>query len=119
MMKLPTLKEVATLVTWSVIISECLRLKRKKIIDEEKEPTGVKNEERGRPNEVNLTGDVLVNPAFPNQLVIIGGGLSEECKSQLKLLLEQNLEIFAWHPSDMMGVPKQIIEHVLNANVPC
>ncbi|GKC85582.1 hypothetical protein Tco_1141299 [Tanacetum coccineum] len=38
------------------------------------------------------------------------------CKAQLKLLLKDNMDIFAWEPADMTGVPRSIIEHKLNVN---
>ncbi|GJS76730.1 reverse transcriptase domain-containing protein [Tanacetum coccineum] len=44
------------------------------------------------------------------------GGLSDVVRDQLKCLLKDNLGIFAWDPSDMTGVPRQIIEHALNVN---
>ncbi|GJU44485.1 reverse transcriptase domain-containing protein [Tanacetum coccineum] len=59
---------------------------------------------------------MLVNPAYPEQLVTIGGSLSEECKSQLRILLKKSMDVFAWEPADMTGVPKRIIEHSLNVN---
>ncbi|GJZ84956.1 hypothetical protein Tco_0650295 [Tanacetum coccineum] len=100
MMKLPTSRGIATLMTRSVIISECRRLEKKQMIEEElkeKVPKG---------NEVALTEEVVLNLVYPDQRVIIGRGLTEECKSQLKLLLKDNLEVFAWKPSDMTGVPR-------------
>ncbi|GKC21740.1 hypothetical protein Tco_1023890 [Tanacetum coccineum] len=54
--------------------------------------------------EVIMMEEVLVNMAFLDQLVIIGGGLSKACKSQLRLLLKDNMEIFAWEPIDMTGI---------------
>ncbi|GJS37131.1 reverse transcriptase domain-containing protein [Tanacetum coccineum] len=44
------------------------------------------------PRKVDLTKEILVNLAYPEQLVTIGGNLSEEC------------------------VPRRIVEHVLNVN---
>ncbi|GKD14007.1 hypothetical protein Tco_1198414 [Tanacetum coccineum] len=66
--------------------------------------------------EVAATEEVLVNPSFPDQRVTIGGELSKTCREQLKCLLKDNMWVFAWEPSDMMGVPRQIIEHTLNVN---
>ncbi|GJS29146.1 reverse transcriptase domain-containing protein [Tanacetum coccineum] len=45
-----------------------------------------------------------------------GGNLSEECKSQLRKLLKKSMDVFAWEPADMTGVPKRIIEYSLNVN---
>ncbi|GJW03216.1 reverse transcriptase domain-containing protein [Tanacetum coccineum] len=68
MMKFPTPKWVATLVTRTVIIAEYRRLERKQMIEEER-PKGE--------GEVAVTEEVLVNPSFPDQLVTIRGGLSD------------------------------------------
>ncbi|GJR52188.1 reverse transcriptase domain-containing protein [Tanacetum coccineum] len=59
---------------------------------------------------------VLVNPAYPKQLVAIGTSLSPEGANQLRNLLKKNINIFACEPSDMTGVPKRIIQHSLNAS---
>ncbi|GJR58367.1 hypothetical protein Tco_1500529 [Tanacetum coccineum] len=49
-------------------------------------------------------------------MVTIGGRLSKGCKEQLKTLLKSNMEVFAWEPADMTGVPRKVIEHALNVN---
>ncbi|GJX54052.1 hypothetical protein Tco_0282421 [Tanacetum coccineum] len=73
--------------------------------------------EAGQPDEgADLTEQIRVNPSFPDQIVTIGGGLSLVCKNQLKTLLINNMEVFAWEPADMTGVPRRIIEHSLNVN---
>ncbi|GJY91013.1 reverse transcriptase domain-containing protein [Tanacetum coccineum] len=107
MMKFPTPKGVATLVTRTVIIAECRRLEKKQMIEGESS-----KEEK----EVAATEEVLVNPSFPHQRVAIGGGLSEACRDQLKCLLKDNMGVFAWEPSDMTCVARQIIKHMLNVN---
>ncbi|GJU14017.1 hypothetical protein Tco_1136413 [Tanacetum coccineum] len=43
-----------------------------------------------KPGEVSFTEEILINPS--------------------------NMDVFVWEPSDMMRVPRKIIEHVLNAN---
>nr|GEU36606.1 hypothetical protein [Tanacetum cinerariifolium] len=108
MMKLPTPKGVATLVTRTVIIAECRQLEKKQMIEEEVFD-GAK--------EVAATKEVLVNPSFPDQQVTIGGRLSKICKDQLRCLLEDNIGVFAWEPTNMTGVPHQVIEHMLNVNL--
>nr|GEX65350.1 reverse transcriptase domain-containing protein [Tanacetum cinerariifolium] len=92
MMKFPTPKGVATLVTRTVIIVEYRHLEKKQMIE------GERPEEKG---DVAATEEVLINPSFPSQLVTIGGGLSEAGKDQLKCLLKENVGVFAWEPSDM------------------
>nr|GEW14748.1 reverse transcriptase domain-containing protein [Tanacetum cinerariifolium] len=107
MMKFPTPKGVATLVTRTLIIAECRRLEKKQMVEEES------HEEKG---EVAVMEEVSVNPSFSDQLVTIGRWLSEAGKDQLKCLLKDNMEVFVWEPSDMTGVPRRIIKHALNVN---
>ncbi|GKB39454.1 reverse transcriptase domain-containing protein [Tanacetum coccineum] len=57
---------------------------------------------------------VAIHPDFLDQEVALGGTLSIEGKMALCALLKRNLDIFAWQPSDMTGVPRQIAEHRLN-----
>ncbi|GJS58313.1 hypothetical protein Tco_0653097 [Tanacetum coccineum] len=112
-LEIPTPKGIATLVTRSTIIAEC-RLREEKQILTEKQPEVHKT---GQPDEgADLTEQILVNPYFPDQIITIGGRLSPDCKNQLKTLLINNMEVFAWEPSDMTGVPRRIIEHSLNVN---
>ncbi|XP_076894917.1 uncharacterized protein LOC143547356 [Bidens hawaiensis] len=51
-----------------------------------------------------------------NQTVMIGETISETVRVFLKQLLAKNVGIFAWKPSDMTGVPRQISEHRLRVN---
>ncbi|GKC83691.1 hypothetical protein Tco_1139408 [Tanacetum coccineum] len=88
MMKFPTPRGIATLVTRLVIISKCRRLEKKQVVEKEKR-------EEVETKAVNATEEMLANPAFPDQLVVIGGRLPETCKAQLKLLLKDNVDIFA------------------------
>ncbi|GJY17425.1 hypothetical protein Tco_0388916 [Tanacetum coccineum] len=57
---------------------------------------------------------VAIHPNFPDQEVAIGGTLSLAGHTELCTLLKKNLDIFAWQPSDMTGVPRSIAEHRLN-----
>ncbi|GKB62261.1 reverse transcriptase domain-containing protein [Tanacetum coccineum] len=57
---------------------------------------------------------VAIHHDFPDQEVALGGTLSVEGRTALCALLKRNLDIFAWQPSDMTGVPRQIAEHILN-----
>ncbi|GJS96521.1 reverse transcriptase domain-containing protein [Tanacetum coccineum] len=57
---------------------------------------------------------VAIHPNFPDQEVAIGGTLSLAGRTKLCTLLKKNLDIFAWQPSDMTGVPRSIAEHRLN-----
>ncbi|GJY33947.1 hypothetical protein Tco_0418416 [Tanacetum coccineum] len=57
---------------------------------------------------------VALHLNFPDQEVAIGGTLSAKGRMKLCSLLKENLDIFAWQPSDMTGVPRSIAEHRLN-----
>ncbi|GKC31414.1 reverse transcriptase domain-containing protein [Tanacetum coccineum] len=50
------------------------------------------NKEKEAPERVDLTEPILVNPAYPDQLVTIGGNLLKQCKSQLRALLKKKPE---------------------------
>ncbi|GJZ93888.1 hypothetical protein Tco_0666091 [Tanacetum coccineum] len=100
MIRFPTPKGIATLVTRATIIAEC-RLREGKQILTEKQP---EIHEAGQPDEgADLTEQILVNPCFPDQIVTIGGRLSPVCKNQLKTLLINNMEVFAWEPSRQLS----------------
>ncbi|GJZ56216.1 putative nucleotidyltransferase, ribonuclease H [Tanacetum coccineum] len=57
---------------------------------------------------------IVVNDNYPEQLVTIGGGLSAECRHALIHTLRKNVDIFAWTPADMTGIPRAITEHSLD-----
>ncbi|GKA93720.1 hypothetical protein Tco_0815706 [Tanacetum coccineum] len=62
---------------------------------------------------------VAINPEYPEQTVMIGSTLTEEGRNKLCGLLQRNLDIFAWKPADMTGVPRHIAEHRLNVRKGC
>nr|GEU70053.1 reverse transcriptase domain-containing protein [Tanacetum cinerariifolium] len=62
--KVPHPKGVATLVTWSAVIYECQRLKRKQMVEQEVNQNI--NQEKGVSKRVDLTEQTLVNPAYPD-----------------------------------------------------
>ncbi|GKA86236.1 reverse transcriptase domain-containing protein [Tanacetum coccineum] len=69
------------------------------------------------PKEVGVHHEnfkVTPHPNFPDQEVAIGGTLSAKGRTELCSLLKENLDIFAWQPSDMTGVPRSLAEHRLN-----
>ncbi|GKF89722.1 hypothetical protein Tco_0263685, partial [Tanacetum coccineum] len=66
------------------------------------------NQEKEVPKRVDLTEHTLVNPAYPDQLLTIGGNLSKQCKNQLRTLLKKSMDVFAWEPADMTGIPRRI-----------
>ncbi|GJV03775.1 reverse transcriptase domain-containing protein [Tanacetum coccineum] len=62
---------------------------------------------------------VEINPEYSEQTVMIGSTLTEEGRNKLCNLLQRNLDIFAWKPADMTGVPRHIAEHRLNVREGC
>ncbi|GJY34468.1 reverse transcriptase domain-containing protein [Tanacetum coccineum] len=54
---------------------------------------------------------VAIHPKYPEQTVAICSTLTEEGRKELCGLLRRNLDIFAWKPADMTGVPRHIAEH--------
>ncbi|KAL4582218.1 hypothetical protein LXL04_006761 [Taraxacum kok-saghyz] len=54
------------------------------------------------------------NVGINHYTVRIGTTLSVETKAKLIVLLKQYYTIFAWKPTDMVGVNRSIIEHSLN-----
>nr|GEU92002.1 reverse transcriptase domain-containing protein [Tanacetum cinerariifolium] len=111
MVKFPTPRGIATPIARTEFVYE-YRWSEKKIEHDEKvevmelENPGGSGEEK-----------VLVNPTFPEQKVTIGTQFSAECRERLIRLLKNNMDVFTWQPSDMVGVPRRIIKHTLNVNV--
>ncbi|GJW52743.1 reverse transcriptase domain-containing protein [Tanacetum coccineum] len=62
---------------------------------------------------------VAINPEHPEQTIMIGSDLTEKTRSKLCNLLQRSLDIFAWTPTDMTGVPRQIVKHRLNVRKGC
>ncbi|GJS33732.1 hypothetical protein Tco_0532114 [Tanacetum coccineum] len=62
---------------------------------------------------VTIRSTILI-PAECATEVAIRGTLFAKGRTELCSLLKENLDIFAWHPSDMTGVPRSIAEHRLN-----
>ncbi|GJS48765.1 hypothetical protein Tco_0598886 [Tanacetum coccineum] len=62
---------------------------------------------------------VAIHPEYPEQTIAIGSTLTEEGRKELCGLLRRNLDVFAWKPADMTGVPRHIVEHRLNIHAGC
>ncbi|GJU44537.1 reverse transcriptase domain-containing protein [Tanacetum coccineum] len=62
---------------------------------------------------------VAIHPEYPEQTIAIGSTLTEKGRKELCALLRQNLDIFAWRPADMTGVPRHMAEHRLNVREGC
>nr|GEU92837.1 hypothetical protein [Tanacetum cinerariifolium] len=63
--------------------------------------------------------EVAIHLEYPKQTIAIGFTLTEEGRKELYGLLRRNLDIFAWKPADMIGVPRHIAEHRLNIREGC
>ncbi|GJS78493.1 hypothetical protein Tco_0728374 [Tanacetum coccineum] len=59
----------------------------------------------GRPGAVEERIKVAIHPENPEQTIVIGSTLTEEGHKALCDLLRRNLDIFAWKPTNMTGVP--------------
>ncbi|GKE33339.1 reverse transcriptase domain-containing protein [Tanacetum coccineum] len=57
---------------------------------------------------------VAVHPDFLDQKVSLGRTLSTKGRTEVCALLKRNLDIFAWQPADMTGVPRLIADYKLN-----
>nr|GEX37638.1 reverse transcriptase domain-containing protein [Tanacetum cinerariifolium] len=57
---------------------------------------------------------VAIHPDFLDQEITTGGAVSTKARTKLCTFLKGNLDIFAWQPSDMTGVPRSIFEHRLD-----
>ncbi|GJZ44621.1 reverse transcriptase domain-containing protein [Tanacetum coccineum] len=62
---------------------------------------------------------VAIPPEYPEQTIAIGSTLTDEGRKELCDLLRRNLDMFAWKPADMTGVPRHIAEHRLNVREGC
>ncbi|GJU10837.1 hypothetical protein Tco_1133233 [Tanacetum coccineum] len=102
MLKFPVDEGIVTIRSTIFILGECAT-----VITSSKEipkEAGVRHE----------NFKVALHPNFPDQEVSIGETLSAKEWRELCSLLKKNLDIFAWQPSDMTGVPRSIAEHRLN-----
>ena len=55
-----------------------------------------------------------VYPTDPNKTAAIGAQLDLTVDAALRAFMHENWDIFAWHPSDMLGIPHRLAEHSLN-----
>nr|GEU95136.1 reverse transcriptase domain-containing protein [Tanacetum cinerariifolium] len=101
MLKFPVEGGSATIRSTILIPTECTSVTTSSVTPEEK---------RTRP--ANFT--VALHPDFPDQEVVIEGSLSDKGRTELCSVLKKNLNIFAWQPSNMTGVPRSVAEHRLN-----
>jgi hypothetical protein len=51
-----------------------------------------------------------------SKTAVIGAGLGEKYELALVSFLQANRDIFMWKSADMLGVPRELIEHSLNVH---
>nr|GEZ32595.1 reverse transcriptase domain-containing protein [Tanacetum cinerariifolium] len=101
MLKFPTEEGIVTIRSSLLIPAECALVNTSSVTPGEK-----------KAHPTNLT--VPLHPNFIDQEVVVGGSLYDKGRTELCALLKRNLDIFAWQPSDMTGVPRSVTEHRLN-----
>ena len=55
-----------------------------------------------------------VHPTDPKKTASIRAQLDPTVDAALRAFLRENWDIFAWHPSDMPGIPRRLAKHSLN-----
>ncbi|GJV67269.1 reverse transcriptase domain-containing protein [Tanacetum coccineum] len=107
MIKFPVTGGILTLKSSKIIPVECAM-----VSGPEEQPISVNKVKEERVK-------VAINPEHPEQTVMIGSDLTEKARVKLCNLLQRSLDIFAWTPADMTGVPRHIAEHRLNVREGC
>ncbi|GJS20987.1 reverse transcriptase domain-containing protein [Tanacetum coccineum] len=107
MLKFPVPGGVLTLRSNRIIPLECTMVSRS-----EAQPSDVIQAAEWR---IKLA----IHPEYPEQTIAIGSTLTEDDRKALCDLLRRNLDIFAWKPEDMTGVPRHLAKHHLNVREGC
>ncbi|XP_071739799.1 uncharacterized protein [Rutidosis leptorrhynchoides] len=76
----------------------------------------VKEEDKSS-NEASTGCYLVINLTYLDQKVKIGAGLTKETKSKLRNIFITNLDVYSWRDADMTSVPRDVVQHHLNANV--
>ncbi|GJZ57306.1 hypothetical protein Tco_0612800 [Tanacetum coccineum] len=124
MMKFPTLNRIATISTTRETLRECRQIEEAQDLSRHArvtDPTLMQTSSEVANPRLSLAL-VETRPRRPGkepmqldeQLVTIGGGLSAECRHALIHTLRKNVDIFAWTPTDMTGIPRAITKHSLD-----
>ncbi|KAK9049882.1 hypothetical protein SSX86_031149 [Deinandra increscens subsp. villosa] len=107
MIQFPTPRGVATMIS-----DACVRIME---VRAGKDNTTVVSDEDERKWEERLLSERwVINEDFPDQKIQIGSDIQGSVRHQLFDLLKENVNVFAWQPSDMTGVPRDLSEHCLN-----
>jgi hypothetical protein len=61
-----------------------------------------------------MSKQISLSTEEPSKVAQIGNTLHPKPKIVLIKFLQKNRGIFAWKPADMMGVPRELIEHELH-----
>ncbi|GKA90569.1 reverse transcriptase domain-containing protein, partial [Tanacetum coccineum] len=102
MLKFPVTSGTVTLQSSGILPLECTMVSR----------PGVPQPVINQVTEEKI--QVAIHPEYLKQTIAIGSTLIEEGRKELCGLLRRNLDVFAWKPADMTGVPRHIAEHRLN-----
>ncbi|GKE56736.1 hypothetical protein Tco_1495921, partial [Tanacetum coccineum] len=102
MIKFPVTRGILTLRSSKIIPIECVMVSGP---EDQPLPVNKVKEERAK---------VIINPDHPDQTVMIGSNLMEKARVKMCNLLQRSLDVFAWTPADMTGIPRHIAEHRLN-----
>ncbi|GKB19540.1 hypothetical protein Tco_0853463 [Tanacetum coccineum] len=107
MLKIPVNRGVITLKSSRLVSLECAMV------------SGPERTLLANKTKVEERIKVAINPEYPEQTIIIGSTLTEKGLNKLCSLLQQNLDVFSWKPTDMTGVPRHIAGHRLNVRKGC
>nr|GEV02671.1 reverse transcriptase domain-containing protein [Tanacetum cinerariifolium] len=107
MIKFPVTGGTVTLQSSMIILLECLR------VSEPRVPRSAINQVKEEKIQV------AIHPKYPEQTVAIGSTLTGEERKKLCDLLRRHLDVFAWKPTDMTGVPRHIAKHWLTFREGC
>ncbi|GKB89772.1 reverse transcriptase domain-containing protein, partial [Tanacetum coccineum] len=99
MIKFPVMGGTLTLRSSKIIPIECVMVSGP---EDQPPPMNKVEEERIK---------VAINPEHTEQTVMIGSNLTERARAKLCDLLQRNVDVFAWTPKDMTGVPRHVAEH--------
>nr|GEV50888.1 reverse transcriptase domain-containing protein [Tanacetum cinerariifolium] len=107
MLKLPVERGVITLKSSKMVMLKCAML------------SGPEGNLLVTKQTIKERINVAINLEYQEQTIMIGSTLTQEGRNKLCDLLRRNLDIFAWKPADMTGVPRHIAEHRLNVREGC
>ncbi|MCI33194.1 hypothetical protein A2U01_0054410, partial [Trifolium medium] len=69
--------------------------------------------QEGRVSPIEELKQILIGE-MPHQVTNLGTALELSEEERIITLLKRNLDLFAWHPSDMPGISEGIITHKLS-----